>query len=147
MGAPYYGATAATAFLAGSRTMTALDDGGGAYAAYVSFDAAGAPLRALLFNSEYFGGGGGGSRGAQSFVLRGLSTASSPLKAKRLTAPSAMSRQDQGETPTWGGQTYADGTCEVQGAEEEVLEDIAVGGGGEASVSVGAAEAVVVYLQ
>ena len=143
MGAPYYGATAATAFLAHASTMTALDGAGSsAYAAYAAFSETGAPLRLLLFNSDYYAGSG--TRGTQTFDLQGL-PAGKTVRARRLTAPGATARQDQGQIPTWGGQSFADGSCEVTG--EETLEDVAVDAGGRASVSVGATEAVLVYLE
>ncbi|RYO76630.1 hypothetical protein DL766_003736 [Monosporascus sp. MC13-8B] len=143
MGAPYYGATTATAFLAQARTMTALDDGNGAYVAYASFNASGTPLRLLLFNSDYFESG---SRSAQTFVLRGLSTGKTAVRAKRLTAAAgALARQDRGQAPTFGGRTFADGTCVPAGGD--VFEEVPVGAAGEATISVGATEAVLVYLQ
>ncbi|KAI1076700.1 glycoside hydrolase family 79 protein [Whalleya microplaca] len=140
MGAPYYGAYAATALMAEASYLTALDDGTTNYAAYVSFDADGAPLRALLYNSDYFGGSG--SRSSQTFELRGL--AGSSLRAKRLTAESAMSRVDQGGTVTFGGQGFRDGDCKVTGTE--TFESLTVSGG-QTTVTVKASEALLVYLQ
>jgi len=140
MGAPYYGAYAATAFMAHAATITALDDGNSNYAAYVTFDSAGAPLRALLYNSDYFSGSG--TRSSQTFELRGLTGTS--IKAKRLTGDSAVARVDQGGKVTFGGQTFTDGDCETSGSE--TFENIAVSGG-QATVSLKASEALVVYLQ
>jgi hypothetical protein len=140
MGAPYYGAYAATAFMAKASYLTALDDGSTNYAVYVAFDANRAPLRALLYNSDYYGGSG--TRSTQSFVLNGLTATS--IRAKRLTAASAESRQDQGSIPTFGGQSFTDGTCVVQGTE--TFETVTVSGG-SASLTVKASEAVLVYLQ
>ncbi|KAK6062787.1 hypothetical protein SCUP234_12924 [Seiridium cupressi] len=140
MGAPYYGAYAATALLAKASYLTALDDGSTNYAAYVSYDSSKAPLRALLYNSDYYSGSG--TRSSQSFVLTGL-TASS-VRAKRLTATSALSRQDQGEIPTFGGQSFTDGTCVVNGTE--TYETVSASGG-QATFAVSASEALVVYLQ
>lgn len=140
MGAPYYGAYAATALLAKATHLTALDDGNSNYAAYVSFAADGQPLRALLYNSDYFGGSG--SRSSQSFQLQGLSGTS--LKAKRLTADSAMSRVDQGGKVSFGGQTFTDGNCNVAGTES--FETLGVSNG-QLAVTVKASEALLVYLQ
>ncbi|KAI1102530.1 glycoside hydrolase family 79 protein [Jackrogersella minutella] len=139
MGAPYYGAYAATAFLAKASYLTALDDGSSNYAAYVSFDAAGAPLRALLYNSDYYSGSG--SQSSQSFVLSGLTGTS--LKAKRLTSESAMSRVDQGGTVTFGGQTFTDGDCIIDGTE--TTESLSVSNG-QATVTLKASEALLVFL-
>lgn len=140
MGAPYYGAYTATAFLAKASYLTALDDGSNNYAAYVSFNSDGAPLRALLYNSDYFSGSG--SRSSQSFTLSGLNGSS--LKAKRLTADSAQSRVDQGGKATFGGQTFTDGGCTPAGTE--AVESLAVSNG-QATVTLKASEALLVYLQ
>ncbi|OTA98332.1 glycoside hydrolase family 79 protein [Hypoxylon sp. CI-4A] len=140
MGAPYYGAYAANALLAKAAYITALDDGSTNYAAYVSFDSEGAPLRALLYNSDYFSGSG--SRSSQSFVLQGL--AGSSLKAKRLTAESAMARVDQGGKVTFGGQTFTDGECKIAGTES--IESLTVSNG-QTTVSLSASEALLVNLQ
>lgn len=141
MGAPYYGATAAAAFLAGGSHLTALDAGSGSYAGYATFDPSGAPLRVLLYNSDYFNGTG--TRGSTSFVLTGL-TAAGAVRAKRLTAASALSRQDQGGNPSWGGQYYANGSCVVGGTETFETANVT---GGQVSFSLRASEALVVYLQ
>ncbi|KAJ4424403.1 hypothetical protein N0V82_000924 [Gnomoniopsis sp. IMI 355080] len=140
MGAPYYGATAAVAFLSNGAHLTALDDGSTNYGGYTTFDSSGQPLRALLYNSDYFNGTG--TRSSTSFVLTGL-TASS-VRAKRLTAASALSRQDQGGNPSWGGQYYTNATCVVGGTE---VYETATVSGGQATFSLYASEALVVDLQ
>lgn len=142
MGAPYYGATAAVAFLAGGSHLTALDAGTTNYAAYATFDASGAPLRVLLYNSDYFAGTG--TRSSTPFVLTGLGSSVASVRAKRLTAASALSRQDQGGNPSWGGQVYTNGTCVVSGTE--TYETVSVSGG-QASFTLQASEALVVYLK
>lgn len=144
MGAPYYGATAATALLAGARTIAALDNGAGNYAGYASFDASGKPLRVLLYNSDYYTGSG--SRSGQAFTLTGLAGGSeggSVLRAKRLTARSSLSRADRGDDITFGGQYWVNGTCVVGG--EERFETARVENG-QATFEVKAAEALLVYL-
>lgn len=140
MGAPYYGATAAVALLAGASHLTALDAGNTNYAAYATFDEAGAPLRVLLYNSDYYAGSG--TRSSTSFTLTGLT--SSDVKAKRLTAGSAMSRQDQGANPSFGGQFFNNGTCVVGGTE--TFETASVSGG-QATFTLKATEVLLVYLQ
>lgn len=140
MGAPYYGATAAVALLAGASHLTALDAGNTNYAAYATFDSDGAPLRVLLYNSDYYAGSG--TRSSTSFTLSGL-TASS-VKAKRITAGSAMSRQDQGDIPTFGGQSFTDGTCAITGTETYETADVS---GGQATFTLKATEVLLVYLQ
>lgn len=140
MGAPYYGATAAVALLAGASHLTALDTGDTMYAAYIAFDSAGAPLRALLYNSDYYDGSG--TRSSTQFTLTGLGSGS--VQAKRLTAASALSRVDQGSNPSFGGQYFNNVTCTIGGTE--TYETTAVSGG-QATFTVGATEALLVYLQ
>jgi hypothetical protein len=139
LGSPYYGAYAATAAMAGGSYISALDDGDTNYAVYVIYDSAKKPLRVLLYNSDYFDGTG--TRSSESFVLTGLYATN--VTAKRLTAASALSRVDQGSNPTFGGQTFANGTCEVGGTE--TYESTTVSGG-NATFAVGASEALLVYL-
>jgi hypothetical protein len=140
MGAPYYGAYAATAAMAGASYISALDAGTSNYSVYVTYDAAKTPLRALLYNSEYYSGNG--TRGSESFVLAGQGGGT--LMAKTLTAVSANSRVDEGSNPTFGGQTFANVTCDVHGTE--TFEMITVSGG-EATFTVAASEALLVYLK
>jgi len=140
MGAPYYGAYAAVAAMAGGASISALDLGNSNYATYVIFDADKRPLRAVLYNSDYYSGTG--TRGSSSFVLRGLEAGS--VKAKRLTAPNALSRVDTGSVLSFGGQTFANVTCEIGG--HEVFESTTVVGG-SATFTVAASEALLVYLQ
>ncbi len=144
MGAPYYGAIAATAFMAGGSSIVPLDNGTSNYGGYAVFDQEGNQLRVLLLNSDFFAGNGTGPRGSQTFVLQGLSVDGGRVKAKRLSAPSANSRVDQGGNPSFGGQEFANGTCTVSG--EEVWEESDVTGG-EATFEVAASEALLVYLR
>ena len=144
MGAPYFGALAATALMAGGAHVAALDAGTSSYAAYAVFDASGRPLRALLYNSDYFAGTG--SRSSQPFVLTGLVMPAgvTSVRAKRLTAASAGARVDQGTSPSFGGQTFQDGTCVVQWSETFELTEVV---GGQATFTLRATEALLVYLQ
>ncbi|EQB59266.1 hypothetical protein CGLO_00363 [Colletotrichum gloeosporioides Cg-14] len=140
MGNPYVGAYTATAFLAGAKHVAALDDGKSAFAGYATYDAAGAPLRVLLYNSNYYSGSG--TRAVESFVLSGLSATS--VRSKRVTAASAEARQDRGGNASIGGQYFNNGTCTTGGTEK--FETAAVSGG-KVTLSVGASEALLVYLQ
>ncbi|KAG9238049.1 glycoside hydrolase family 79 protein [Amylocarpus encephaloides] len=140
MGAPYYGAYAAQAAMAEGSYIAALDTGKTAYAGYIVYDSALKPLRALLYNSEYYSGSG--RRGSSDFVLSGLMGSS--VRAKRLTAANALSRADRGGVPTFGGQTFADVTCMLKDAE--MFETVSVSGG-KGTFSVAASEALLVYLQ
>ncbi|KAK3346592.1 hypothetical protein B0T25DRAFT_460863 [Lasiosphaeria hispida] len=140
MGSPYYGAYAAVALMAGAKHIAALDTGTTNYAAYAAFDSSGAPVRVLLYNSDYYAGSG--TRSSQSFTLTGLTSAS--VRAKRLTASSALSRVDQGGDLSFGGQYFNNVTCTVGGTED--IETTVVSGG-QATFSLKATEALLVYLQ
>lgn len=137
MGAPYYGAYFATMALAEADNIASLDDGTTSYAVYAIYKS-GKPVKALLYNSDYYTGG---MRSKQTFTLAGLS--SSTVMAKRLTAPFATSRVDQGSNPTIGGQQFANGTCKVIGTE--VSESVTVLDS-RATFTVAASEALLVYL-
>ncbi|KAJ2893369.1 Beta-glucuronidase [Zalerion maritima] len=137
-GNPYVGAYAAVAFMAEGSYVAALDSGSDNYAVYATYGSDGKPLRVLLYNSDYYTSG---TRPTESFTLTGLDVSS--LQAKRLTAPTASSRQDRGEPATYGGQGFDDGTCVIDGDETWELVTVS---GGSATVSVGASEAVVVHF-
>jgi len=139
MGSPYYGAYVATAAMAGGSYMSALDPGTTAYAVYVIYASAKKPLKALLYNSDYYTTG---TRTSQGFTLTGLTATS--VKAKRLTAASASSRVDTGSNPTFGGQTFANVTCVIGGTETFETTTVA---SGAATFTVQATEALLLYLQ
>lgn len=140
MGSPYYGAYVATAAMAGGSYMSALDTGSTAYAVYIIYSASRTPLKALLYNSNYYDGTK--TRSTESFVLTGLPSGTT-LKAKRLTAASALSRVDQGQNPRFGGQYFQNVTCSIAGTE--TFESTVVSSG-HATFTVGASEALLVYF-
>ena len=136
MGAPYYGAYAATAFMAGMKYIAPLDNGSN------NFAADGNVARLLLYNSNYYESG---SRSREGFTLTGLPVGDGVrVRFKRLTAKGATARQDKGDEITFGGQRFTDGTCVVSGSER--FEEVVVQGG-RATIEVQATEAVVVYLK
>ncbi|KAL4974027.1 hypothetical protein BDW66DRAFT_161629 [Aspergillus desertorum] len=132
-GAPYYGAYFATMALAHADQIAPLDDQSTSYAAYAIYKG-GAPVKVLLYNSEYYTSG---TRPSQTYILTGLTSAT--VTAKRLTAPYSTSRVDRGESPTVAGQTFGNGDCGVEGGE--AVETIAVDEG-KASFTVSASEAL-----
>ncbi len=140
MGSPYYGAYMATAAMAGGAYIAALDNGLTNYAVYIIYDINRKPLRAVLYNSDYYDGSG--PRTSQTFQLSNI--AALAVKAKRLTGNTALSRVDKGESPNFGGQKFKDGTCEIMG--NEVFETTIVMNG-TGSFTVAASEALLVYLQ
>jgi hypothetical protein len=137
MGAPYFGAYFATMALAGADQLAPLDDQTSTYAAYAIYKN-GAPIRVLLYNSDYYTSG---TRPTQVYTLTGLS--GSTVTAKRLTAPFATSRIDQGQKATVGGQSFEDGTCKIQGT---AVTETATVSAGKATFTVGASEALLITL-
>lgn len=123
--------------LANADKIAPLDDQSTAYAAYAIYED-GSPVRVLLYNSDYYTTG---TRPSETFTLSGL--ASSTVTAKRLTAAYATSRVDEGESPTVAGQTFGNGDCTIQGSESV---ETATVSGGEATFTLGASEALLVYL-
>ena len=140
MGAPYWGAYAATAAMASGSYISALDNGTTNYAAYLIYDSLKKPLRALLYNSDYYACSG--MRSTETFTLEGLGVTC--VKAKRLTAASALSRVDQGSNPTFGGQVFGNGTCDISGTETFETTSVV---SGAATFTVAASEALLLYLQ
>ena len=137
---PYYGAVFVSEFLGtdGAR-VAALDNGSSAIATYAVYSASNAPLRLLVLNSNYFNGTG--SRTTTSVQFTGL--ASGTKQAKRLTAPNAESRTDQGAAVTIGGNGTFSSSCAPLGTQR--TESVAVNGNA-LTVSVLASEALIVYL-
>ena len=142
MYSPYYGAAFVSEFLGtDGAAVAALDDGTSALATYAVYSAAGAPLRLLVVNTNYFDGTG--TRAAASVAFTGLNGGTGTKAAKRLTAPDATARTDEGALVTIGGNGTFSNECVRQGTEE--TESVAVSGGA-LTVSVLASEALIVYL-
>lgn len=137
MGAPYYGAYFAASAFNGMTSISQLDDGKSPVAVYI-LSSGDTPTRAVIYNSAYYSSG---SRPYTGVTLTGVTGSS--VTAKRLTAPYATSRVDQGGNPTFAGQTFENGTCNIQGSQQ--IETVAVNGG-SATFSVGASEALLVQL-
>lgn len=139
MGAPYYGAYFATMALAGASQIAPLDDGTTNYAGYLIYT--GNDIRkVLLYNSDYYNGTG--TRSSKIFAIQNLSGCSA-ITARRLTAASAISRQDRGQNPTVAGQTFANGSCILQGT---AVTETATVSGGVALFTLAASEALLVYM-
>ncbi len=139
---PYYGAAFVSEFLGtDGTTLAALDGGTSAIATYAVYSGAGAPLRLLVVNTNYFDGSG--TRAATSVTFTGLSGGAVTKAAKRLTAPDATARTDEGTLVTIGGNGTFSGACVRQGTQG--TESVAVSGGA-LTVSVLASEALIVYL-
>ncbi|KAK4500334.1 hypothetical protein PRZ48_008523 [Zasmidium cellare] len=137
MGTPYYGAYFATLALAGADQIAPLDNFSSTYGAWAIYSN-GQITKVLLYNSDYYASG---TRSSQTFKLTGLG--GSAVSAIRLSAPFSTSRQDHGQNPTVGGQTFQNGTCAIQGTAVQENTTVA---DGAASFTVYASEALLVYL-
>lgn len=109
--APFYGGYVAASALAGGETVITLDEGFDNYSGYAVFGRGGVGKSVVLINTDYFDGNG--TRSTQEFVIKGL--LGTKVMAKRLTAESALSRQDQGENQVFGGQSFSNETCRPVG--------------------------------
>lgn len=139
---PYYGAVFVSDFLGTDGVkLAALDTGSSAIATYAVYSSSNVPLRLLVVNSNHFNGTG--TRASTSVQLSGLATSSGTKQAKRLTAPNAESRTDQGAAVTIGGNGTFSSSCAPLGTQR--TESVAVSGNALA-VSVLASEALIVYL-
>lgn len=123
--------------LTGASQIAQLDDGDGRYAGYAIYDADGQPTRVLLYSSDYYTSG---TRSSIRITLTGI-PAGSTLSAKRLTADAATVVGQEGISI--GGQAFRRGSCELEGEEDR--ESIRVEKDG-AEVSIGASEALLIYL-
>ncbi|RAL11820.1 glycosyl hydrolase family 79 C-terminal domain-containing protein [Aspergillus homomorphus CBS 101889] len=137
--APFYGAYTAALALGGAAQVAQLDSGDTRVAAYAIYDSAGAATRVLLYNSEYYTSG---TRGSVNITLTGLASTATSVSAKRLTGDAATTTVGAGSI-TVGGQTFANGTCALQGTQETETVGVV---DGEVTFAVQASEAVLVYL-
>ncbi|KAK8846543.1 hypothetical protein IAR55_005629 [Kwoniella newhampshirensis] len=140
--APYYGAYFAASAIQGMSSIAQVDDGKstlGVYSLYAGFRLS----RSVVYNSAYFANSTTTGRPSQTVVLTGIPSGSTSVRTKRLTAPYSTSQQELGQNPTFGGQSFANGTCLAQGVEN--FESVKMTNG-QATVSVGASEALLVYI-
>ncbi|KAI0785550.1 hypothetical protein C8Q75DRAFT_775360 [Abortiporus biennis] len=139
---PYYGAAFVSEFLGTNGVkLSMLDDGTSAIGVYVVYSSSNTPVRLLIVNSNYYAGSG--TRTATTLSFTGLATTSGTKQAKRMTAPSATSRIDEGAAVTIGGSTSFTTSCLRTGTQ--AMESVGVSGN-TMSVSVLASEALIVYL-
>ncbi|KAH9892094.1 hypothetical protein F4778DRAFT_750800 [Xylariomycetidae sp. FL2044] len=137
---PFYGGYFAALATAGADHIVAGDPGTDAYAQYVVYRG-GAPSRVVLVNTEYFSGDG--ERGATTYTLAGIASAS-VVRVLRMTAASSEVAAAVDEIPvTIGGQYFSNTDCSILGDQAfEVLEV----SNGTVQVSLLASEATIVYL-
>jgi len=114
-----------------------LDNSASNIAVYILYSGS-TPTRAVLYNSQYYTSG---ARPAASVTLTGIGKSS--VTARRLTAQAATSRQDQGQNPTFGGQTFTNGTCVAPGTAQQEITAVS---GGSATFRLAASEALLVQL-
>ncbi|KAF4627478.1 hypothetical protein G7Y89_g10679 [Cudoniella acicularis] len=101
---PYYGGYAAASALAGGAYISVLDSGLTNYAGYVIYSSSSKPVRVVLINTDYYDGTA--KRSNHEFVLQGI-FGTEQVVARRLTAESALARQDEGDVVTvWGAGVW-----------------------------------------
>ncbi|PWY66795.1 hypothetical protein BO94DRAFT_528486 [Aspergillus sclerotioniger CBS 115572] len=137
--APFYGAYTAALALSGASKIAELDTGDGRFAAYVFYDSDDQPIRVLLYNSEYYTSG---TRSSVNVTLSSIPSTSSSVSAIRLTGDAATTIVGEGAI-TIAGQTFANGTCELQGTKD--TEKIGTTAG-VATFAVQASEALLIYV-
>jgi hypothetical protein len=142
--APYYGAVFVNAALSGGARVASLDDGTSPYAVYAVYDNKGAPMRLVLYNSDYYDGTSS-ARPSHIFTLNGLkgAVAHGSVTVVRLTSHAATDKVEAGQNPSVAGLQFNNVTCRAQG--RPVLESVKVKGG-SAQIEVKASEAVLVEL-
>ncbi|KAJ3487680.1 hypothetical protein NLI96_g3377 [Meripilus lineatus] len=120
---PYYGVAFVSEFLGTNGAKVAmLDDGASAIGVYAVFSSSNAPVRLLVINTNYFDGSG--TRSSTSVALTGLVTSSGTKQVKRMTAPAATSRVDQGAAVTIGGVSSFNSDCSRAGTQS--FESVAI---------------------
>ncbi|PYI11982.1 hypothetical protein BO78DRAFT_331927 [Aspergillus sclerotiicarbonarius CBS 121057] len=137
--APFYGAYTAALALSGASKIAELDTQDSRFAAYVFYDSSDQPIRVLLYNSEYYTSG---TRSSVNVTLSGIPSTSTSVSAVRLTGDAATTIVGEGAI-TVAGQTFANGTCELQGTKDTEKTDTAAG---EATFTVQASEALLIYV-
>lgn len=140
VGTPYYGAYFAGLALANATQIAYLDNATTNYASYAVYEHD-LVKKLLLINSDYYGPNSTTSRSNHTFSFEGIGC--DVVTAIRLTAPSAEARQDLGENPTVGGQSFDNSTCLAKG--NRVIEETSVLQG-KACFTLAASEALLVYL-
>ncbi|KAI1859136.1 hypothetical protein JX265_010613 [Neoarthrinium moseri] len=141
--APFYGGYFAALALSGGDHIIASDNGTDSYAQYIIYKD-GSPFKAVLVNTDYYSGTG--DRNQTTFTLTGLSC-SKTVKTLRMTAPSSdyttTADTSVAQQLTIGGRYFSNKDCAAIG--EEHFEEVKTSGG-KASFTVGASEALIVYL-
>lgn len=125
--------------MAGASYISSLDDGSSKYAGCVMYGSDRTMMKIILLNTDYYAGNT--TRLRETFVVNGIK--GMKVRTRRFTARSVLSRVDEGEVPSFGGQYFDKDTCELIG--RVVTEDTGVEKG-TGSFSVAASEALLIEL-
>lgn len=125
--------------MAGATYISGLDEGTSNYGGYVVYSSDRTMMKVILVNTDYYSGNA--ARPSETIVVKGLK--GRRVRTRRFTAPSALSRVDEGEVPSFGGQYFDKDNCDLTG--RAVTEDIKVMEG-TASFNVAASEALIIDL-
>ena len=118
-----------------------LDNGTTPLGVYAVYNAQGEPIRALIYNSQYFDGTG--QRSNMTIALSGIARPLRTLKLLRLSASAATARTDNSSSiAIGGGGTFAN-DCTPEGIQKFETFHASKG---QANVTVFASEAVIAFL-
>ena len=148
--APFYGAYFAAEALSGGTYVSMVDSGIGDIGVYAIWTDVTSIGKVLVYNSDYYEGDDGTTRSNQTVTLslssnNSTSAIGGDVKLLRMTAPSATSEVEEGENPSIGGMQFSNDTCAASNGGVMIYESLAVADN-EVNVTVGASEAVIVYL-
>ena len=131
--------------LASATSIAQLDDGTTPYAAYAIYTKDEKPCKVVLINTVYHPNTTT-SDPAVTFTLGNIPRSVRSAKGKLLTAPYSTSLVESGENPSYGGQTFSNDTCAVQGNERFVQARINRSTS-SLSFSLSASQAMLVFLE
>ncbi|AFR94233.2 hypothetical protein J008_02075 [Cryptococcus neoformans] len=140
--APYYGAYFAASALKDVTSISQVDDGSSHIAVY-ALNSQDCISKAVILNTFYYPNTTTTARSSEDITLTGLPKKVKSAKAKRLTAEYSTSQVELGQVPTFGGQTFDNESCHVQGSEQYETVEV---NNGQATVSVAASEALLIYF-
>ena len=118
-----------------------LDNGTTPLGVYAVYNAQGEPIRALIYNSQYFDGTG--QRPNTTVTLSGLQQSLRRSKLLRLSASAATARTDNSTSIAIGGRGTFTSDCTPKGAQKSETVHVS---DGQANITVSASEAVIAFL-
>ena len=118
-----------------------LDNGTSSLGVYAIYNSEGVPLRALIYNSQYFDGAS--EHPNMTVTLTGLNWNTRRLSLLRLSASAATARTDNSTSIAIGGHGTFANDCALEGRQD--FETVVVFGG-QTNITVSASEAVIAFF-